>query len=42
VQQYDRGTHTTHLAQLKEACWVKGLPVGGSKAVVRARLAAGN
>jgi hypothetical protein len=28
------------LAQLKDACLAKGLPVGGTKAVLRARLEA--
>jgi hypothetical protein len=34
----DYGTYS--LAQLKGACRVKGLPVGGTKAVLRARLEA--
>jgi hypothetical protein len=34
----DYGTHS--LAQLKDACREKGLPVGGTKAVLRARLEA--
>jgi hypothetical protein len=34
----DYGTHS--LAQLKGACRAKGLPVGGTKAVLRARLEA--
>ena len=34
----DYGTHS--LAQLKDACRAKGLPVGGTKAVLRARLEA--
>ena len=34
----DYGTYS--LAQLKDACRAKGLPVGGTKAVLRARLEA--
>jgi hypothetical protein len=34
----DYGSHS--LAQLKDACRAKGLPVGGTKAVLRARLEA--
>ena len=34
------GYGTCSLAQLKDACRAKGLPVGGTKAVLRARLEA--